>query len=331
MDGPLVSVCISTWNRCDLLETCINSVLKQDYQNIEIVVIDNASKDHTRDYLCKLDNVRFKILDKPEPNAMITLNMAFNAALGKYILVLDDDAYLVDNYAISSLVSDLENNPQAALVGANVMHYDGGKLISQMPIRMVSGEFLSQDEVNSLGTIKHYEFHGACALFRRNMVMEANPEGPYDNDFMIYINEFDLAGKMLNKGYEVLFDSMVLAMHVEKSATKCNVRHKYYIHNFNTCILRNFRGTFNRLKTVCIRTPMLFAFWYLRTGHLCSKFTIIQMFGFTCKELIRVIIRSFKPDVCHVYPDTYMQHYLEQSMYNSFKKYSLEFISKLIR
>lgn len=326
MDGPLVSVCISTWNRCDLLEMCINSILTQDYKNVEIIVVDNASKDHTRDYLYSLHNVRFNILEKAEPNAMVTLNMAFNLALGKYILVLDDDAYLMQNNVISRLVADLEDNPNAALVGANVIHYDEDKLVSQMPIRTMSGEFLSQDQVSNLGTIKHYEFHGACALFRHDMVMLANPEGPYDSTFMIYINEFDLAGKMLNMGYDVLFNSNALAIHVEKSATKCNVRHKYYIHNFNTCILRNFRGVFNRLKTVCIRTPMLFAFWYLRTGHLCSKFTIVGMFGFTCKEMIRSIFCSFNPDVSHVYPDRYMQYYLEQSMYNSFKRYSIGFI-----
>lgn len=44
---PLVSVIITTYNRADLVNRSIDSVLEQDYENIEIIVVDDCSSDHT--------------------------------------------------------------------------------------------------------------------------------------------------------------------------------------------------------------------------------------------------------------------------------------------
>ena len=94
MDGPLVSVCINTFNRCDMLKKCVDSVLMQSYSNIEILIFENASVDDTPTYLWNLmsehSNVEVVFASKQYSNAMFTLNTLFNMASGDYILVLDD-------------------------------------------------------------------------------------------------------------------------------------------------------------------------------------------------------------------------------------------------
>ena len=45
--NPLVSIIILNYNAGDLLLNCVESVLKTDYKNIEVIVVDNASKDHS--------------------------------------------------------------------------------------------------------------------------------------------------------------------------------------------------------------------------------------------------------------------------------------------
>jgi len=52
-DKPLVSIIIPTYNRANYLEKAIESVLKQTYENIEIIVSDNASTDNTMEVMQK--------------------------------------------------------------------------------------------------------------------------------------------------------------------------------------------------------------------------------------------------------------------------------------
>tara|TARA_B100000902_G_scaffold308341_1_gene297477 strand:+ start:58 stop:225 length:168 start_codon:yes stop_codon:yes gene_type:complete len=46
---PLVSVNITTYNRASSLSRCLDSVLKQDYQNIEVIIVDDCSSDNTNE------------------------------------------------------------------------------------------------------------------------------------------------------------------------------------------------------------------------------------------------------------------------------------------
>ena len=93
---PLVSCCISTWNRVDDLRKCVESIQSQSYPNIEIVIVDNCSTDGTFEYCMEL-GCTYHRMENSESSAMETLNLAFSMASGEYILVLDDDAELVNN------------------------------------------------------------------------------------------------------------------------------------------------------------------------------------------------------------------------------------------
>ncbi len=64
MDNPpLVSVLITTHNRSDLLKRAIESVIRQTYKSLEIIVIDDGSTDNTEDvvneYLKQHDNIKY--------------------------------------------------------------------------------------------------------------------------------------------------------------------------------------------------------------------------------------------------------------------------------
>ena len=59
-DGPLVSVIITTHNRLDLLKKAIDSVRNQSYKNFELIVVDDASIDGTKEYCEGQDPARRK-------------------------------------------------------------------------------------------------------------------------------------------------------------------------------------------------------------------------------------------------------------------------------
>jgi glycosyltransferase involved in cell wall biosynthesis len=89
---PLVSVVIPTCNRAGLLKRAVNSVLGQTYARLEILVVDDASTDNTREivYGFKDDRIRYLRHDNNRGGSAAR-NTGVDAATGKYIAFLDDD------------------------------------------------------------------------------------------------------------------------------------------------------------------------------------------------------------------------------------------------
>ena len=108
---PLVSVTITTFNRAHLLSNCVNSVILQDYPNIEIIIVDDHSSDNTNLILDELkaknDNIRVIRHDSNKGNAYAR-NTAWRAAQGKYVAFLDDDDYWIDPSKLSVQIELLE-------------------------------------------------------------------------------------------------------------------------------------------------------------------------------------------------------------------------------
>lgn len=89
----LVSAIITTHNRKDLLKRAINSVFKQTYTNIELIVVDDCSTDGTGD-LCKDLPLQYIYIPKEESKGgNYARNTGIKAAKGEYIAFLDDDDY----------------------------------------------------------------------------------------------------------------------------------------------------------------------------------------------------------------------------------------------
>jgi glycosyltransferase involved in cell wall biosynthesis len=93
---PLFSVLIPTFNRFDLLQEAIDSVLAQDFQDFEVIVSDNWSADGTREVLEKYTDPRV-IITRPPTHVPMPFNWehARSAATGKYLVPLADDDALV--------------------------------------------------------------------------------------------------------------------------------------------------------------------------------------------------------------------------------------------
>ncbi len=92
MKTPLVTVIIPTHNREKLIKRAINSVLNQTYQNLEILVIDDASTDNTRQVVEKYEDKRINFIQLAENKGQcIARNNALRHAHGSYIAFLDSD------------------------------------------------------------------------------------------------------------------------------------------------------------------------------------------------------------------------------------------------
>ncbi len=94
-----ISVVLPTRNGGALLGDCVKSVLDQPYEDMELIVSDNASTDQTREVLERLVDPRLRVirLDEPVP-VTDNWNVALEASTGDYVLLIGDDDYLLPHY-----------------------------------------------------------------------------------------------------------------------------------------------------------------------------------------------------------------------------------------
>jgi glycosyltransferase involved in cell wall biosynthesis len=119
---PLVSVNLITYNRQDFIHAAIDSVLKQSYNQFELIVIDDGSTDNTLDVINSFYDRRIFVF-KNEKNSGIAFsrNKAAELSRGKYILILDSDD-VAHPELIKRKVEFLEANPDYILV-SSLMNY----------------------------------------------------------------------------------------------------------------------------------------------------------------------------------------------------------------
>ena len=108
---PWVTVAIPTFNRLNLLKRAIESVVAQNYQNLQIIVSDNASTDGTREYLSQLDREQIQIVFCEQNLGMVAnWDRCLDRASGQYFLLMSDDDALTTPYAIAKLVSGFQDD-----------------------------------------------------------------------------------------------------------------------------------------------------------------------------------------------------------------------------
>ena len=118
MTGPLVSVIIPAYNAVKTLERCLESVLAQDYETMEIIVVDDGSKDETRELIRRYAEQDSRIHPICQENKGVSAarNAALAAASGEYIRFADSDDRLTAG-AVSHMVALLEKTGADMAVG----------------------------------------------------------------------------------------------------------------------------------------------------------------------------------------------------------------------
>jgi glycosyltransferase involved in cell wall biosynthesis len=125
-NNPLISIITPTYNHSKSIETCIDSVLAQDYPNWEQIIIDDGSTDNTADIISEFDDKRIVYI-KQHNTGILNLNKTYNKALdlskGEYIAVLEGDDYWPD-HKLGEQIKAFKN-PGTVLSWGNAQIVDG--------------------------------------------------------------------------------------------------------------------------------------------------------------------------------------------------------------
>lgn len=124
MEKPLVSIAIAAYNAEKYLRECLDSVLEQEYKNIEVIVINDGSKDSTLDICNSYLDERLHVYSQENKGLSYSRNRGMDLAKGEWLLFVDADDLLHKNI-ISDLISNVK--PGVDLVMFNTGKRESGK------------------------------------------------------------------------------------------------------------------------------------------------------------------------------------------------------------
>lgn len=124
MKIPLVSVIIASYNHERYVAQSIESVLRQTYKNIELIVIDDGSKDSSADVIQKLQKTHGFVFEVQENMGLAkTLNKAISMSQGEYIIPFgSDDIMMLDR--LEKQVAYMQANSDVGICGGNILTID---------------------------------------------------------------------------------------------------------------------------------------------------------------------------------------------------------------
>lgn len=222
--NPLVTFIIATYNRADYICEAVCSILKQKYNNIEIIVIDDCSKDDTPELLkANFDNRVIYHRNSKNMGPAFSRNIGLGLAKGKYIGLLDSDDILYDENHTQIAVDTLENDKEITIFCCDFYIIDRENRILNKYSPLLDSidyiDFSLASEKRDLGGLYLRGVHSCGALLRRSAI--------------------DMVGQM-NENYRIAWDAEYFLRLLGESGS-----YLYYYHR----PLTGYRKVSNSLST----------------------------------------------------------------------------------
>lgn len=190
-----VSVIIAVYNTEAYLEKCIDSVMSQDYQDIELILVDDGSTDRSPVIMEEYKNRypgKITVLKKENGGQASARNLALRNITGRYLTFMDSDDYIAPDY-ISTLVSAATENDSDAVISGQYKVTPEGVVKDKISYK-VKDKMSPQRRLNIAGK-----------LYRTDYIREHNitfPEGKLYEDNSFNFLALFLSPKILVLPYE---------------------------------------------------------------------------------------------------------------------------------
>jgi N-acetylglucosaminyl-diphospho-decaprenol L-rhamnosyltransferase len=219
---PDIAAVVVTHNALPWIEPCLESV-----RGVPTVVVDNGSSDGSPDVVRELFP-EVEVVEQENRGLAAGWNAGLERTSGRYVLILNADAWLVDD-ALAELVAFANEHPEAAVVGPRLTNPDGSlqRSVRGFPtvwrlateyfflrklaprsrlLNAFYGAGFEHDEVREADFLM-----GACLLVRRDAIAEI---GTLDESFFLFSEETDWCYRFAQAGWKVLFFPGAECVHV---------------------------------------------------------------------------------------------------------------------
>lgn len=197
MSKELISIIVPIYNVEKYLKECIESLISQDYENTEIILIDDGSTDKSSEicdiYVEKYSNVI--AYHKENSGVADTRNYGVQKAKGKYISFVDSDDFVKPDY-ISSMYNNLkEHNVQISACGC--FNYYSNKKIINKNVQNIEKKYDKDEAIIYLNVIGYFNHGLWCKLYNKKLFENIEfPKGKKSEDIFVMYKLLEKAGSI---------------------------------------------------------------------------------------------------------------------------------------
>lgn len=232
INRPLVSIVIVSYNSRHFIVKCLDAVLSQVYPRFEVLIVITGSDDGSAEII-KSRCWRYKKVKIFEPGENLHFsrgnNFAFALTQGEYILALNPDTIMENNF-VSLLVNAMEEDPRLGAATGKLLHYkfdidSKTKILDSTGIeifrtrRVIDRGQWEVDQGQYDQDTDVFGASGAAALYRRSALEEVKlpcQDGRFeyfDEDFIAYKEDVDLAWRLQLAGFKCRYISEAVVYH----------------------------------------------------------------------------------------------------------------------
>ncbi|MDP4011171.1 MAG: glycosyltransferase family 2 protein [Candidatus Roizmanbacteria bacterium] len=228
---PVISVLLTTYHRPELLKLAINSVLRQDFNNFELLILDDASADNTSEVVHAFKDSHIRYL-RQKKNVGFTKNFrnGISKAKGRYIFLLSDDDMIVYSHTLSHVVGQMGKT--GAGVGAmSLFFYENDPMRPNSYTHLKHSGYVPPSQENIIKTVDgHFGFMSGL-IYRRDLIKLNDIE---DDLWVAHLKPF--LKILVSHGLYYFSDLYILA----KNSTTGNISHLDVWKNRGYHLLRQF-------------------------------------------------------------------------------------------
>lgn len=242
MSDPLLSVIIPNWNGAAHLSVCLDSLRGQTYPSLEVIVVDNASTDGSRDLLAQ-QYPEARVLQLPENRGFTgACNAGLKVARGEILILLNNDTE-ADAGWLAAVENAFRRHPKAGSVASKMLLFD------QRDRFHTAGDYYRLDGIPGNRGVwqedrgqydqEAYVFSacGGAAAYRREMLEQI---GFLDDAFFFSCEDVDLGWRAQLAGWRCLYTPGAIVYH-KLQATGGGVTASFYNgRNFIFLIAKNY-------------------------------------------------------------------------------------------
>ncbi len=239
---PETSVIITNWNGKEWLPTCFDALSRQTYRDFEIIFVDDGSTDGSAAWVAEHYPQARLIAQKPHVGFAAANNIGIKAAVGKYIITLNNDTMPDENF-LQAMVAGLVA-PDVGMVAAQMRLWDAPHVLDSAGITVDWAGFGWNrgfgQPVSAWGTPQ--DVFGPCAgaaLYRRAMLDEI---GLFDEDFYAYYEDVDLAWRAQRARWRCRYTPEAQVLHKHSATGRLFNKKKVFLLNRNRLwtIIKNY-------------------------------------------------------------------------------------------
>lgn len=226
MKSNLVSLVIINYNNKDYLNRCLKSIFNQSYKMLEIIFIDNESKDGSFEYMEKeYSNESILLIKNTINNGYAgAANQGINMANGEFIMIINPDIVMEEDF-VENLVQYMLKDLTCGAITGKLLKYDFVKdkklnYIDSAGIEMYKSTRCidrGQNELDQGQYDKTEEVFGVCGaapMYRKSALEKIKYKNEYfDEDFFAYKEDVDLSWRLNLVGEKNIYYPKAIAYH----------------------------------------------------------------------------------------------------------------------